>query len=83
MGRTPSKSLATLPVKSVNMLEGLMEEEATTYFSDNLTIVPLYEIDIVKEAEPYQVGTDTDEGIIELGRAREALEREMVVLRRV
>jgi hypothetical protein len=35
------------------MLKGLMEEEATSYFSENPAIVPLYEIDIVKEAEPY------------------------------
>jgi hypothetical protein len=48
----------------VNILEGLTEEEATTYFSKNPAIVPLYEIDIVKEAEPYQVGPDTNEGII-------------------
>jgi hypothetical protein len=65
------------------MLEGLMEEEATTYFSENPTIVPLYEIDIIKEAEPYQVGDDTEEGVIELGRVREALERELAVSQRV
>jgi hypothetical protein len=43
----------------------------------------LYEIDVVKEAEPYQHSTDADAAVIELGRAREALERELVVSRRV
>jgi hypothetical protein len=74
MDRTPAKALAPLYAESVNMLEGLTEEEATSYFSENPTIVPLYEIDIIKEAEPYQVGDDTEEGVIELGRAREALD---------
>jgi hypothetical protein len=79
MGRTPAKALALLYAESVNMLEGLTEEEATTYFSENPAIVPLYEIDIIKEAEPYYIGDDTGEGIIELGRAREALEKELAV----
>jgi hypothetical protein len=61
------------------MLEGLTEEEATTYFFENPTIVPLYEIDVVKEAEPYEARVDTDKGVIELGRAREALEKELAV----
>jgi hypothetical protein len=59
------------------------EEEATTYFSENPTIVPLYEIDIVKEAEPNQVRAEMDEGIVELRRARELLEKELAVSQRV
>jgi hypothetical protein len=43
--------------------------------------VSLYEIDVVKEAKPYQL---TDEAaIVELGRAGEALERELAVSQRV
>jgi hypothetical protein len=61
------------------MLEGPTEEEATSYFSENLTIVPLYEIDVVNEAEPYEAKVDTDEGVIELRRAREALKKELEV----
>jgi hypothetical protein len=41
--------------ESVNMLEGLTEEEADTFLQENPTLVPLYEIDVVKEAEPYQI----------------------------
>jgi hypothetical protein len=65
------------------MLEELTEEEATAYFSKNLAIVPLYEIDFTKEAEPYNIGDDMEEGIIELERAREALEKELAVSHRV
>jgi hypothetical protein len=53
------------------MLEGLTEEEADTFLQENPTLVPLYEIDVVKEAEPYQLTEEA--AIVELGRAREAL----------
>jgi hypothetical protein len=63
------------------MLEGLTEEEADTFLQENPTLVPLYEIDVVKEAEPYQI---TDEAaIVELCRAREGFERELAVSQRV
>jgi hypothetical protein len=39
--------------------------------------VPLYEINVVNEAEPYQLTEEAS--IVELGRAREALERELAV----
>jgi hypothetical protein len=70
---------ATTPVyaESVNMLEGLTEEEADTLLQENLTLVPLYEIDVVKEARPYQ--TSEEAAVVELGMAREALERELAV----
>jgi hypothetical protein len=35
------------------MLEGLTEEEVDTFLQENPTLVPLYEIDLVKEAELY------------------------------
>jgi hypothetical protein len=62
-------------------LEGLTEEEADTFLQENPTLVPLYEIDVVKEAEPYQLTEEA--AIVELGRAREALERELAVSQRV
>jgi hypothetical protein len=59
------------------MLEGLTEEEADTFLQENPTQVPLYEIDVVKEAASYQISDEA--AIVELGRAREALERELAV----
>jgi hypothetical protein len=35
------------------MREGLTEEEADTFLHENPTLVHPYEIDVVKEAEPY------------------------------
>jgi hypothetical protein len=55
MGGTPARSLAPLHAESVNMLKGLTKEEAIAYFSENPTIVPLYELDIVKEVELYHI----------------------------
>jgi hypothetical protein len=57
-GRTPDKAIAPVYAESVNMLEGLTEEKADTFLQENPTLVPLYEIDIVKEAEPYQYSDD-------------------------
>jgi hypothetical protein len=59
------------------MLEGLTEEEADNFLQENPTLVPLYEIDVIKEAEPYQ--NSEEAAIVELGREREALERELAV----
>jgi hypothetical protein len=63
------------------MLEGLTEEEADTFLQENPTLVPLYEIDVVKEAEPYQISAEV--AIVELGRARDALDWELAVSQRV
>jgi hypothetical protein len=63
------------------MLEGLTEEEADTFLQENPTLVPLYEIDVVKEEEPYQLTEEV--AIVELGKARAALERELAVSQRV
>jgi hypothetical protein len=40
------------------MLEGLMEEEADIFLQENPTLVSLYEIDGVREAEPFQYSAD-------------------------
>jgi hypothetical protein len=53
-GRTPDKAATPIYAESVNMLEGLTDEEVDTFLQENPTLVPLYEIDVVKEAEPYQ-----------------------------
>jgi hypothetical protein len=66
-GRTPDKATAPVYAESVNMLAGLTEEEAETFLLENPTLVPLYEIDVVKEAEPYQYSEEA--AVIELGRA--------------
>jgi hypothetical protein len=79
-GRAPDKATPVY-AESVNILEGLMEEEADTFLQENPTLVPLYEIDVVKEAEPYQYSADA--AVVELDRAREALERELVVSQQV
>jgi hypothetical protein len=70
-GHIPDKSTAPVYGESVIMLEGLTEEEADTFLQENPTLVPLYEIDVVKEAEPYQISDEA--AIVELGWAREAL----------
>jgi hypothetical protein len=49
------------------MLEGLTEEVATAYFFENPAIVPLYEIDVIKEKTPYHNGDNTEEGVMGLG----------------
>jgi hypothetical protein len=67
--------------KSVNMLEGLTEEEAETFLQENPTLVLLYEIDVVKEAAPYQISDEA--AVIELGMAKEALELELAMSQRV
>jgi hypothetical protein len=51
--RASDKVIAPVYVESVNMLEGLREEEADTFLQENPTLEPLYEINVVKEAEPY------------------------------
>jgi hypothetical protein len=80
-GRIPDKATTPVYSEGVNMLEGLTEEEADTFLQENPTLVPLYEINVVKEAEHYQL---TEEAVIvELGREREALERELPVSQRV
>jgi hypothetical protein len=56
------------------MLDGLTEEEADTIVQENPTLVSFYEIDVVKEAGPYQI-SDEAAIFVELGRTREALER--------
>jgi predicted RecB family endonuclease len=56
------------------MLEGLMEEEADVFLQENPTLVSLYEIDVVKEEEPFQYSADAEATVVKLDKVREALE---------
>jgi hypothetical protein len=78
-GRAPEKPMAPVYVESVNMLEGLTEEEADVFLQENPTLVSLYEIDMVKEAAPFQYSADAEAAVVELGRVKEALGRELAV----
>jgi hypothetical protein len=51
--RASGKAMAPVYAASVNMLEGLTEEEANVFVQENLTLVSLSEIDVVKEAKPF------------------------------
>ena len=79
------KELTLLYAKSVNMLEGLTDEEVDRYLKENPKIVPLFEIDVAKAVSPYIVQTEdageelARDAIRELRQAQEALEQEMVV----
>jgi hypothetical protein len=52
-GRAPEKAMAPIYAESVNMLEGLMEEKSVVFLQENPTQVSLYNINVVKEAEPF------------------------------
>jgi hypothetical protein len=82
-GRAPEKAMAPVYAKSVNILEGLTEEKADVFLQENPTLVSLYEIDMVKEAGPFQYFADAEAAVVKLGKAREALEQELVVSQRV
>jgi hypothetical protein len=48
-----TKAIALVYGEILNMLEGLMEEEADIFLQENPTLVSLFEIDVVKEAESF------------------------------
>ena len=52
--KAPASPLVPLCAESINMLEVLTEEEAEKYFSEHDNIIPLYEVNVAKLAEPYQ-----------------------------
>ena len=80
---TPTSPLVPVCVESVNMLEGLTEEEAERYFSDHENIIPLYEVNVVELAGPYQTEFSQERAEIEMGQSREVLEKELAVSQRV
>ena len=85
----PSKEVTPLYAESVNMLEGLADEEVDRYLEENPKIVPLFEVDVADAVSPYIVHPDDaseepdQDAIRDLRQAQEALEREMAVSQRV
>ena len=83
------KELTSLYTESVNMLEGLADEEDDQYLKENPKIVSLLKIDVVEAvslyiAQPGDAEEEPDKDAIrELRQAQEALEREMAVSQRV
>ena len=79
------KELTPLYAESINMLEGLVEEEVDQYLDEHPKIVPLFEVDVAEAVTSYivhleEVGDELDwEAIRELQQAQESLEREMAV----
>jgi hypothetical protein len=59
-GHAPDKAIVPVYTERVKMLEGLTKEEVDTFLHQNPTLVPLYEINVVKEAEPYPYSADAD-----------------------
>ena len=60
------KELTMLYAKSVNMLEGLTNEEVDQYLEENPKIVSLFEIDVAEAVSPYiSHPEDADEDRIE------------------
>ena len=86
---SPSKEVTPLYAESVNMLEGLADEEVARYLKENPQIVPLFEVDVAEAVSPYIVHpNDASEeldrdAIQELHQVQEALEWEMAVSQRV
>ena len=84
---TTGKELTSLYAESVNMLEGLADEEVDEYLEENPKSIPLFEIDVAEAVSPYisqpeDAGEEPDrEAIRELRQAQEALEREMAISR--
>ena len=73
-----------LYAESINMLEGLADEEVDRYLDEHPRIVPPFEVEVTEAITPYIVPPDGDEeldleAIHELCQAQESLEREMIV----
>ena len=81
--KAPASPLLLLCAESVNMLEGLTEDEAERYFTDHADVIPLYEIKVAEVVEPYQSEVSQDRVEQELGRVQEALEKELAVSQHV
>ena len=80
------KKLMPLYAESINMLEGLAEEDMDRYLNEHSKIVPLFEVDVVGPVALYIVHPEevwdkpVQEAIREFQQAQEALEREMALL---
>ena len=75
---TTGKELTSLYAESVNMLEGLADEEVDEYLEENPKSIPLFEIDVAEAVSPYisqpeDVGEEPDRDVIrELWQGLEA-----------
>ena len=56
-----SKEPTPLYAESINMLEGLPDEEIDRYMEEHPKIVPLFEVDITAAVEPYINTPEPDE----------------------
>ena len=81
-----SKEATPLYAESINMLEGLPDDEVDRYLEEHPRIVPLFEVDIMAAIEPYITTPGPDEpdqaAIRELRQAQESLEKEMTISQR-
>ena len=81
--------LKPLYAKSINMLDGLANDEVNRYLDEHPKIVPLFEVDIIEAVSPYVTyrGKELDEPkqelIREMRQAQESLEGEMAVSQKV
>ena len=84
-----SKDLTLLYAESINMLDGLADDEVDRYLEEHPKIVPLFEVDVAKAVTPYVTHRESEfdepdqETIRELRQLQELLEWEMVVSQRV
>ena len=80
---TTSKEVTPLYAESINMLEGLLDEEVDHHLEKHPKIVPLFEVDITTTIGPYITSPESDEpdqeAIQELCQAQESLEKEMTI----
>ena len=73
--------------ESINMLDGLPDEEIDRYLEEHPKIIPLFEVDITAAVRPYITSPESDEpdqeAFRELRQAQESLEKEMTISQRV
>ena len=84
---TTSKELTPLYAESINMLEGLPDQEVDRYLEEHPKSVPLFEVDITAAVRPYITNPESDEpdqeAIRDLCQVQESLEKEMTISPRV
>ena len=84
-----SKDVTPLYAESINMLDGLANEEVDPYLDEHPKIFTLFKVDVAEVVTPYivqpeEVDKEPDQDAIrELRQAQEALDQEMAVSQRV
>ena len=51
-----SKQLMSLCTESMNMLDGLVDDEVDRYLDEHFKIIPLLEVDVAEGVTPYAIG---------------------------